>query len=439
MTLDVVWEIEPQGPLSGDVRVAGSKNAVSKHMIAALLGEGPSRISNAPHIREVEITAGMLTSLGLGVAIEDGSVCIEPARSISSRVPLSYSGLNRMSILMIGPMLHRTGEVFVPIVGGDRIGPRPVDFHVDALRALGAEVYLSDEGLEAKAHRLHGARIRLPFASVGATETVLLTACMAEGRTVLENCALEPEVVELALFLQRMGAHIELKPDRRFVIEGVDRLRGADHRLGGDRIEAVSYLIAGLATGGRVRVFGCTQERIATAITTLQRMGATFEIHDEWIACEADGLGSAAVHTSPHPGFMTDWHPPIVVLFTQGSGLSVMHETVHEDRLIYAEGLRRMGAEIEAFDQCLGGEPCRFHESRWYHSAVIRGGCKLHAADIEMPDVRAGFAYVTAAAAAHGTSRLRGVHQLERGYDTPLDKFRALGLRIDRRDVPGDG
>src|SRR5438874_4613417 len=249
---------------------------------------------------------------------------------------------------MTGPLLHRIGEAFVPFVGGDRIGTRPVDYHVDALRQLGVEVELTEEGLEAKASQLHGAQIRLPFPSVGATETVLLTAAMADGRTTLENAAVEPEVVELALFLQRMGARIELQPDRTFVIEGVPHLTGASQRIGGDRIEAFSYLVAGLATGGRVRVVGCSQDRLVTAISTLQRMGAEFDIDDEGIAAEVGpgGLRPAVVQTDTHPGFMTDWQPGLAVLCTQARGLSVVHETVFEDRLGYVEALRAMHAEV---------------------------------------------------------------------------------------------
>ncbi|MFN2506739.1 MAG: UDP-N-acetylglucosamine 1-carboxyvinyltransferase [Acidimicrobiales bacterium] len=426
------WAIDPVGPLHGDVKISGSKNAVSKLMVAALLAEEPGAITNAPRLGDVEITAGMLRSVGAAVAIEGDRVAIDPYGLNESRIPVSYSGLNRMPILLVGPLLHRIGEAFVPFVGGDRIGPRPVNFHVEALRQFGAEVEITDQGLEAKAVALHGARIRLPWPSVGATETVLLTAALAEGRTVLENAAIEPEVVELALFLQRMGARIELQPDRRLVVEGVHRLTGADQRLGGDRIEAFSYLVAGLATGGRVRIRGCSQDRLVTAISVLQRVGAEFEIDDDGIAAQAgpDGLRPAAVQTATHPGFMTDWQPGLVVLLTQARGLSVLHETVFEDRLGYVEAMRAMHAEIELFDQCLAGPACRFEESGFMHSALVRGPCALHGAEIEMPDIRAAFGYVIAAAAAHGPSILHGVHHLERGYDHALQKFSSLGLQI---------
>jgi len=431
-----VWEIAPTGPLRGDVRVGGAKNAVTKLLVASLLADAPSTILNAPSLGDVDITASMLRSLGAGVCVEPvpgdagSTITVDPVTVSDGRIPVSYSGRNRVPILLVGPLLHRLGEAFVPLVGGDRIGTRPLDFHIDALRRFGAEVELTPVGLEAKASRLEGTHIRLSFPSVGATESVLLTAARAEGRTTLENAAIEPEVVELALFLQRMGARIEMQPDRVFVIEGVQSLGGAHQRLGGDRIEAMSYLVAGLATGGRVRVRGCSQDRLVTAISTLQRMGANFEIFDDGIAAEAERLRPAAVQTSTHPGFMTDWQPPLVVLFTQVPGMSVVHETVFEDRLGYVEALRAMGAEVELFEQCLVGQACRFQQSGWQHSALVRGVTALQGADMVMPDVRGAFAYVIAAAAGQGRSTLRGVHHLERGYDRPLEKFSELGLSI---------
>lgn len=428
------WAIDPVGPLHGDVRISGSKNAVSKLMVAALLAEEPGAITNAPRLGDVEITAGMLRSVGAAVEIEDDRVAIDPYGLKESRIPVSYSGLNRMPILLVGPLLHRIGEAFVPFVGGDRIGPRPVNFHVEALRQFGAEVEITDQGLEAKASTLHGARIRLPWPSVGATETVLLTAALAEGRTVLENAAIEPEVVELALFLQRMGARIELQPDRRLIVEGVHRLTGADQRLGGDRIEAFSYLVAGLATGGSVRITGCNQERLVTAISTLQRMGASFRITDDTITAWADRLKPCAVRISTHPGFMTDWQPPLVVLCTRAHGMSVVHETIFEDRLGYIDALQHMKAEIELFEQCLVGEACQFAETGALHSALIRGVSPLEGAEVEMPDIRAAFGYLIAAAAANSPSILHGVHHLERGYDHVFDKFSELGLGI--RQLP---
>jgi UDP-N-acetylglucosamine 1-carboxyvinyltransferase len=402
-------------------------------MVAALMAGSPSTISNAPDVGDVGITAGILRSIGLGVDIEDDRITVTPTDDPIPRVPLEFSGLNRIPILLLGPLLHRAHEAFVPLVGGDRIGRRPVDFHVTALQQMGAEVEVQPQGITARAAgRLQGTRITLPYPSVGATETVLLCAVLAEGRTVLHNAATEPEVVELALFLQRMGAHIALRPDRRFVIEGVPELTGADARLQGDRLEAFSYLVAGLMTGGEVRVGGCAQDRLVTAINTLHRMGAQFTINDEWISASAAQLKPAAVQTDTHPGFMTDWQPPLIVLMTQADGMSVLHETVYEDRLGYVEAVKAMGGEIELFDTCLGGPACRFHDSSAVHSAVVRGVSKLQGAEVTIPDVRAGFSSVIAAAAAEGSSLLHGIHHLERGYNRPFDTLVSLGLRLER-------
>ena len=423
------WHVEPSGPLTGDVFVRGSKNAVTKHMVAALLGDRPSTITNAPELADVDITADILRSLGLGVDCDGGIVTVTPTASPHAEVPQSFTGLNRIPILLLGPLLHRAGEAFVPLLGGDRIGRRPIDFHVDALRALGAEVERRPEGVAARTTGLVGARIELPYPSVGATETVLLSAVLADGRTVLRNAATEPEVVELALFLQRMGARIEMSPGRRIVIEGVERLAGATRRLAGDRNEAFSYLVAGLITGGSVKVHGCAQDRLVTAITTLQRMGARFEITDDWISATAPhGLRPAAVQTDTHPGFMTDWQTPLIVLFTQAAGMSVLHETVYEDRLVYVPALQKMGAEIELFATCLGGPACRVHDTTAVHSAVVKGVSKLHGAEVEVPDVRAGFSSVIAGAIADGSSTLHDIHHLERGYHRPAEQFAALGL-----------
>jgi UDP-N-acetylglucosamine 1-carboxyvinyltransferase len=390
-------------------------------------------VQNCPEIGEVEITKGMLESLGCAVEVDGDVVTVDAGGLNGGQVPGVYGGRNRIPILMLGPLLHRLGEAFVPRVGGDRIGARPVDFHIGALTAMGAEVEVTDEGVHAKATALHGARIRLPYPSVGATETVLLTAALAEGRTILENAATETEVIELALYLQRMGARIELRPDRRWVIEGVDKLRGGvEHSLQGDRNEAFSYLVAGLVTGGRVRVFGCPQDRLVTAISTLDRMGAHFEITDYYVAAEAEQLRSAVVQTDTHPGFMTDWQSPLVVLFTQCAGMSVLHETVYEDRFPYIEALQRMGAEIELFDSCLGGRSCRFHETGDLHSAVVHGPTTLRGAEITSPDIRGGFSYLLAAAAAEGASVLHEVTEIERGYHRPFEAFSELGLDITR-------
>jgi len=432
------WIVNPSGPLVGDVAVRGSKNGVTKHLVAALLGDSPSTVSNCPNVGDVDITCQMLQALGCEIDRTNGDTIVDPRPLSSSRVPLTFSGMNRIPILMIGPLLHRVGEAFVPLVGGDDIGARPVDFHVTALEQMGAEIQITPEGLEAKAGRLHGAHIELPYPSVGATETVLLTATMAEGRTVLDGAALEPEVVELALFLQRMGAHIEMHPNRRFIIDGVSRLSGAAHHLKGDRIEAFSYLVAGLITGGQVTVHGCSQDRLVTAISTLSRMGAQFDITDSTVSAKAEHLQAAAVETDTHPGFMTDWQSPMVALFTQCDGLSVMYETVYENRFTYVPALNKMGAQIQPYNTPLGSIHSRFVGSSTPCSVIVRGKTPLQGTEVVVPDIRGGFAYVLAAAAADGTTTITGTHHLDRGYNTPIENFQDLGLDITRATVPVD-
>lgn len=430
------WVVNPVGPLRGDVAVRGSKNAVTKHLVASMLGSSPSTISNCPEIGDVDITISMLEALGCDVENANGTVTVDPRPLDSSRVPVRFSGMNRIPILMVGPLLHRVGEAFVPLVGGDDIGSRPVDFHVDALTKMGATIDITEDGLEAKAGRLRGAHITLPYPSVGATETILMTAVLAEGRTVLDGGATEPEVIELALFLQRMGARIEMRPNRRYIIDGVDELTGANHHLKGDRIEAFSYLVAGLITGGEVRVQGCSQDRLVTAISTLHRMGAKFEITDSSVSAWVDQLEPVAVETDTHPGFMTDWQSPMVALFTQCDGLSVMYETVYENRFTYVPALNKMGAQIETYNTPLGSIDSRFVGSATPCSVIVRGGAPLHGTDVVVPDIRGGFAYVLAAAAAEGTTTITNTHHLDRGYNRPIENFTSLGLDIKRVDVP---
>jgi len=429
------WIVNPSGPLVGDVAVRGSKNAVTKHLVAALLASSPSTVSNCPDIGDVDITTQMLEALGCEVDRSNGDAIVDPRPLSNSRVPLTFSGMNRIPILMVGPLLHRVGEAFVPLVGGDDIGSRPLDFHVDALEKMGADIQITDEGLEAKAGRLRGAHIELPYPSVGATETVLLTAAMAEGRTVLDGAALEPEVVELALFLQRMGARIEMHPNRRFIIDGVTELSGAAHHLKGDRIEAFSYLVAGLITGGQVTVHGCSQDRLVTAISTLSRMGAEFDITDKTVSAKAKHLSPATVETDTHPGFMTDWQSPMVALFTQCEGLSVMYETVYENRFTYVPALNKMGAQIQPYNTPLGSIKGRFVGSSTACSVVVRGRTQLVGTEVMVPDIRGGFAYVLAAAAAEGTTTITGTHHLDRGYNRPIANFTDLGLDIKRAMV----
>ena len=426
------WHVRSGVALEGTVAVAGAKNSTTKLMIAACLAEGPSELVNVPDIADARITAAMLEAVGAGVAVESGRAVIDGSTLCSSQVGVAYSGLNRMPILCLPVLLHRFGQARVPVVGGDGIGSRPVDFHRGALAAMGAEVQVDDDGITAQG-ALRGADITLPYPSVGATETVLLAAVLAQGRTILHNAAVEPEVQELVQFLQRMGAIIDQADGRRYVIDGVRRLEPSQQHIAGDRVEAFSYLAAGIATKGKVAVTGCDPGRMSPAIALLRRLAATVRIDiDGRIEAEAPtNLEPVAVSTAPHPGFATDWQPPLVAALTQAAGVSAIHETVFEDRLGYAAQLAQMGATIQTFNECLHSADCRFAAGRHRHSALVAGPTKIHGAEVAMEDIRAGFGLAVAAVMATGDSLLSGIHHLERGYDNVLAKFRHLGADID--------
>jgi UDP-N-acetylglucosamine 1-carboxyvinyltransferase len=282
---------------------------------------------------------------------------------------------------------------------------------------------------------LHGTKLELPYPSVGATEQVLLTAVRAEGVTELRNAAVEPEIIDLICVLQKMGAIIKVHTDRVIEIEGVPRLGGYAHRPIPDRIEAASWASAALATGGDVTVRGARQVDMMTFLNVFRSVGGEFDVLDgEGIRFWHPGgeLRAVALETDVHPGFMTDWQQPLVVALTQASGLSIVHETVYEQRLGYTESLNQMGATIQVYRDCLGGTPCRFGRRNFKHSAVIAGPSKLHAADLEIPDLRGGFSHLIAALAAEGTSHVFGVSLINRGYEDFDVKLRALGARAER-------
>ena len=433
--------VHGQTPLRGEVRVRGAKNLVSKAMVAALLGEGPSRLYDVPRIRDVEIVSGLLELHGVRVSegAERYELVLDPTNVERANVDEInvHAGSSRIPILFCGPLLHRIGHAFIPDLGGCHIGDRPIDFHLQALRQFGALVAKTPQGLDITApNGLHGTKFDLPFPSVGATEQVLLTAVLADGVTELRNAAVEPEIIDLICVLQKMGAIIRVRTDRVIEIEGVDRLSGYAHRPIPDRIEAASWGAAALATGGDVLVRGAKQADMMTFLNVFRSVGGKLEIEDGpegGIRFWHDGgeLTPVALETDVHPGFMTDWQQPMVVALTQARGLSIMHETVYERRLGYTAALNQMGATIQTYRDCLGGTPCRFGRRNYTHSAVIAGPSKLHAADLVIPDLRAGFSHLIAALAAEGTSTVYGVSLINRGYEDFEAKLAGLGARVE--------
>jgi len=433
--------VDGGNPLRGDITVRGAKNFVSKAMVAALLGETPSELRNVPQIRDVAVVSGLLRLHGVKVEIDDdaGTISLDPTDVESAHVADidAHAGSSRIPILFCGPLLHRLGEAFIPDLGGCRIGDRPINFHLDILRQFGAVVDKTDNGIRIRApYRLQGTKIALPYPSVGATEQLLLTAVRAEGITELSNAAIEPEIMDLINVLQKMGAIISVDTDRVIRIEGVDRLVGFQHTALADRIEAASWASAALATGGDVYVRGATQPEMTTFLNTFRKVGGEFTIDDDGIRFFHPGgdLRSLQLETDVHPGFMTDWQQPLVVALTQARGLSIVHETVYENRFGFVDALVGMGATIQVYKECLGGRPCRFGQRNFYHSAVISGPTPLSAAEIEVPDLRGGFSHLIAALAAKGTSAVRGISLIDRGYERFAEKLEALGAQFSRED-----
>lgn len=427
--------IEGGAPLHGSVRLSGAKNAVTKMLIATLLTDECCTLRNVPLIGDLDLTISLCRNIGTQAELVDHtlSVCTPSIRS--SVISTAVGGLNRMAIITVGPLLHRCGEVDIPMPGGDRIGVRPIDFHLNGLRSMGAEIVEKDRRYHLRVPRgLRGAVIQLPFPSVMATENFLITASLAKGVTVIQNAALEPEIIDLIKFLQKMGAIIEMKVDRRIVIEGVDRLHGASHTLLTDRNEAVSLAVAAYLTKGDVYLEGAQQDTLLTFLNTLSKMQLHFEVDDEGIRFIGDDRlpPPIAIETDVHPGFMTDWQQPFTVLLTQADGMSVVHETIYEDRFGYTSALRGMGAHIGLYTKCLGEVPCRFREKQYTHSCLISGPTPLVGTELDIPDIRAGCSYILAALTASGTSQAYGIEHIERGYENLDVKLRSLGAKIER-------
>ena len=425
-------------PLHGRIRLRGAKNFVSKAMVASLLGESPSRLRNVPQIRDVGVVTGLLELPGVSVTAEgEDTLLLDPTdvESAHSADIDAHAGTSRIPILLCGPLLHRLGEAFIPDLGGCRIGDRPINYHLESLRRFGAVVDKRPSGIRITApNGLRGTKIELEYPSVGATEQVLLTAVRAEGVTELKNAAIEPEIADLIAVLQKMGAIISVDTDRVIRIEGVDKLYGYDHHSLTDRIEAASWACAALATRGDVFLEGAKQPEMMTFLNVFRKVGGRFDVRDDGIRFWHPGgdLSSIVLETDVHPGFMTDWQQPLVVALTQASGISIVHETVYENRFGFTEALREMGATIQVYRECLGGAPCRFGRRNFQHSAVVSGPSKLHAAEITVPDLRGGFSHLIAALAAEGTSKVHGIGLIDRGYERFGDKLASLGAMVER-------
>ncbi len=424
-------------PLRGRIEVRGAKNLVTKAMVAALLSESPSVLKGVPEISDVHVVSGLLKAHGVEITeLEPGVLRLDPSNVKGAHFAEidAHAGSSRIPILFCGPLLHQLGEAFIPDLGGCRIGDRPIDFHLDALRAFGAIVEKSYQGIHLTApQKLKGALIELPFPSVGATEQVLLTAVRAEGTTELKNAAIEPEIMDLIAILQKMGAIISVEPNRVIVIEGVEKLDGYLHTAIFDRNEAASWAAAALATQGDITVGGAKQQELMTFLNVYRKVGGAFDVLEDGIRFWHPGtpLKPVTVETDVHPGFMTDWQQPLIVALTQAEGVSIVHETVYENRFGFTEALNEMGSDIVVHNEGIASITRRVPRRRLEQAAVISGPTPLHGAAVRVPDLRGGFSHLIAALAATGTSTISNVGIISRGYELFIDKLEQLGADFE--------
>jgi UDP-N-acetylglucosamine 1-carboxyvinyltransferase len=431
--------------LKGSVRASGAKNAMTKLLVASLISDKRCTFYNVPNIGDVQITLAMCKEIGMEASWDKelGILEVQTKELKTTYVPGRFSGSNRIPILMIGALLARSDQdIIVPTVGGDKIGPRPINFHIEALNKLGAQIEYRSTKREGAyfayaPQGLKGTLITLTYPSVGTTENCILAAVTARGTTVIKNAAIEPEVTELILFLQKLGAIITIDADRSIRIQGTRRFYEVEHTVMTDRIEAASFGMAAIATKGRVFVEGAEHRHMITFLNKIREIGGGFAIKGSGIEFYWDGALHGGLHleTDVHPGFMTDWQQPFVVLLTQTNGSSVVHETVYENRFGYVDTLVEMGADISLFKQCLGGKLCRFASHSFPHSIVVKGPTPLSGKMIDIPDLRAGFAYVLASLIAKDVSIINGLAYLDRGYENLADKLACIGAEIERVEI----
>jgi len=411
--------VQPSGPLSGTVAAGGAKNAVLKQMAACLLAEGMHRLRNVPRITDVEAMAALLGALGCRVHWADDhelSIGVPAAASIASEAPVALVEQMRASIVVLGPLLARCGSVALSLPGGDDFGSRPVNFHLEGLTAMGADVRVHRGRIEATAPRLRGARLTLEYPSHTATDNLLMAAVTAEGTTVIDNAAREPEVEDLAVMLNAMGASITGLGTSRLVVEGVGELRPADHTVVADRVVAATYLAAAAITGGEVSVEDARREHMETLVRKLERIGC--EVTGE-VGLTAKGPsrpGPCDIQTLPYPGVATDYKPLLVAVLSIADGTSIVTENLFDGRFRYVDELGRLGAQVTTEG----------------HHAVIRGVERLVGARVRATDVRAGAALVLAGLAAEGETEVTGAEHVERGYEDLAGALRSLGADVVR-------
>ncbi len=414
-------KIEGGKRLTGNVRIEGAKNAVLPILAAALLAsEGESKIYDVPALDDVRTIVELLSLIGAKINYSNGSITIS-AKDIS-RTEAPYDLVRRMraSILVVGPLLAREGHVRISMPGGCAIGSRPIDQHLKGFEAMGADINFGQGYIDAQVDgRLQGARIYLDYASVGATENIMMAATLAEGITTIENAAQEPEIVDLANFLNSMGAKIRGAGTGRIKIEGVDRLSATTHTVIPDRIEAGTYMVAAAITQGNILIENIIIDHLKPVIAKLEEMGVTCTEEDNGLrVIGARPLKSTDIKTLPHPGFPTDMQSPMMALLLTATGTSLITETVFENRYMHVEEFQRMKANIKVQGR----------------TAIIEGNANLEGASVHATDLRAGSALILVGLTAKGTTEITGLHHIDRGYVNLVGKLRELGAEIERFD-----
>ena len=425
--------VEGGNKLGGEVTLAGAKNEASKLLIASLLTEDECVFKNVPHILEMNIVRDLCESFGSEIKVKGNEWQIKTTTIKCDESQMSQTRKNRIPILAFGPLLSRTNEAKIPFLGGDKLGARPVDLHIDSLCKMGAIIEAGDGYYYGRApNGLIGAEINFHFPSVGATENILFAAVLAKGNTIIRNAAIEPEVIDIIQCLQKMGAIIELGVNRTIYIEGVERLRGVTHTVIPDRNEAASFASLALAAQAEIFIKQARQEDLITFLNIVRRLGGEYEVMDDGILFKGrPNLRPINLQTSTHPGLMTDWQQPLAVVLTQANGESIIHETIYDNRFAYVKDLINMGANIELTADCLG-ENCRFKNNGYIHSAKIFGKTALHGSNLLVHDLRSGIAHLIAASIATGVSEINGIEEIDRGYENIDERLSSLGLKIKR-------
>ena len=414
--------IEGNHKLSGEITVKGAKNAVLKEMILPILCEGDYIIKNVPSIADVTYMQEVLNVLGIKSEFSNNNLSISSPSQIGIEAPYEIVQKMRASIIILGPLLARQGEARIAFPGGDQLGPRPVQMHLDALEKMGAKFELDHGVLIGRSEGLKGVEINLPYASVGATENTLLAAVLAEGKTVIENAAREPEIVDIVNMLKKMGANISGEGTSEIIIEGVKKLNPTDHEVIGDRVAAGTFLATIFSTKGSGKVNGVNPEHLPMELKKFQEMGAIVEFEESSISIEyQDVINSIEIATLPFPGVATDLQPIFGSALLMADGTSILTENVYDQRFQWIPEVQRMGANIQ---------------TGWQH-AMVKGVDNLSGAPVQATDIRTGASLIVAALQADGISSISGVDHINRGYEDIVDSLSLLGSTIEYNDLHG--